>query len=71
MIVSTTSAIIGVLLFFRGYRICIIFKYDFDCDNWEVLTLSKSIWLVFFTYLLIVCKSRGVVTLLVMIVMLA
>ena len=68
MIVLTTSAIIGVLVFSRRYGIPIIFKYDFYCGNRGVSTLSKSIWLVFFTYLLIICKLRNVVTLLVMIV---
>ena len=68
MIVSTTSAIIGMLVFSRRYKMPIIFKYNFNCGNQGVLTLSELIWLVFFTYLSIVCKSRDTVTLLVMIV---
>ena len=63
IIVSTTSAEIGVLVFSKRYGISIIFKYDFDCGNWGVSTLSESIWLVFFIYLLIVCKSRDEATL--------
>jgi len=65
----TTSAIIDILVFSRRYEILIIFKYDFDCSNQGVLTLSEPIWLAFFTYLLIVCKSRDIATLLVIIVM--
>ena len=60
-----------MLVFSRRYGISIIFKYDFDCGNWGVSTLSESIWLVFFTYLLIICKLRDEVTLLVTIIMLA
>jgi len=43
MIVSTTSIIIGVLVLSRRYGIPIIFKYNFDCGNQGVLTLSESI----------------------------
>ena len=69
MIISIISAVIGVLVFSKRYGIPMIFKYDFYCGNWGVLTLSESIWLVFFTYLSIVCKSRDTVTSLITIVM--
>ena len=69
MIVWTTFAEIGVLVFSRRYGISIIFKYDFDYNRQGVLTLSKSIWLAFFTYLSIVWRLRDEATLLVIIVM--
>ena len=68
LIVLKISAVISVLVFSRQHRIPIIFKYDFNCGNQGVSTLSESIWLVFFTYLLIYQQSRDAVTLLVIIV---
>ena len=43
MIISTISVKIGVLVFSKRYRISIIFKYDSNCDNQGVLTLSELI----------------------------
>jgi len=43
MIASTTSAVIGVSVFSAKYRIPIILRYDFDCDNQRTSTLSASI----------------------------
>ena len=47
MIVWTTFAEIGVLVFSKRYGISIIFKYNFDCGRQGVLTLSELMWLAF------------------------
>ena len=68
MIVSTTSAVIEVLVFSSKYKILMILRYDLDWDKQGILTCSASIWFILLMYCSMIWRSIWAAILLVVMI---